>query len=97
MDWTFKHYFCRSVVENESHALLGCMADHDLLLLRRDFLRTALVIDPGLLHPFARQNLDFLLLSILNQEALLPTVAAYICAVFRRFKQVPLYVPTIPL
>ncbi|KZS90764.1 hypothetical protein SISNIDRAFT_401213, partial [Sistotremastrum niveocremeum HHB9708] len=26
--------FCRSVVENESHALLGCMADHDLLLLR---------------------------------------------------------------
>ncbi|KZS88015.1 hypothetical protein SISNIDRAFT_418842, partial [Sistotremastrum niveocremeum HHB9708] len=89
--------FCRSTVETECHALLGCMADDQLCLLRRDFLHAAIAVDAAILHPFARANLEYLLRSLLNNEFLLPATASYVYSVFRRFKQVPIFLAPVPL
>lgn len=88
--------FCHSALEDEAHALLGCMADNDLCVLRGAYLREVYALFPHLLAPAARASLPHLLDSLLRCAPLLPRTAAYVHSVLRRFKQCTLYIdPTL--
>ncbi|KAJ7328748.1 hypothetical protein DFH08DRAFT_709371, partial [Mycena albidolilacea] len=56
--------FCRIAVESESHALLGCMAELNLVALGRDFLQDVYVLTPDL--PRVWTSLDELLLALVH-------------------------------
>jgi hypothetical protein len=54
--------FCRKAVESESHALLGCMSEEALIVLRREFLVDVYELVPDLPRTWA--SLDALLLAL---------------------------------
>ncbi|KZT39418.1 hypothetical protein SISSUDRAFT_1045581 [Sistotremastrum suecicum HHB10207 ss-3] len=86
--------FCLAYVEDEAHALFGCMGDRALRLLRRDYFLLMQRVVPSILQNPLRREPSWLLTASLNSVELLPHTAAYTHAVLKRFLQVPLYVAT---
>ncbi|KAJ6481965.1 hypothetical protein C8R45DRAFT_1151227 [Mycena sanguinolenta] len=85
--------FCRTSVEDEAHALFGCIAEPRLVNIRQEFLAKLAVDDPGLHQMYGMASeYDFLLAAIASRRTVV-IFASFVFLVLQVFQESPAFVP----
>ncbi|KAJ7205131.1 hypothetical protein B0H12DRAFT_1282487, partial [Mycena haematopus] len=85
--------FCRGSVEEEAHALFGCVAESRLVEIREEFLAKLASDDPGLRLMYGTMpEYEFLLAVVASRKAVV-VFAKFVFLVLQTFRECPAFVP----